>query len=46
MESKNLASKEKVETNQTKSAAKYEIIRADFFLEKIFLLIKLIKNTN
>ena len=36
MESGNLTSKVKVEKNQLKSANRYENIKANYFLEKIF----------
>ena len=36
MEYGNLISKVKVEKNQLKSASKYENIKADYFLEKVF----------
>ena len=36
MESGNLISKVKVEKNQLKLANKYENIKANFFLEKVF----------
>ena len=36
MESGNLISKVKVEKNKLKSANRYEIIKADYFLEKVF----------
>ena len=36
MESGNLISKVKVEKNQLKSASKYENIKADYFLRKVF----------
>ena len=36
MESCNLMSKVKLEKNQLKSATKYDNIKADYFLEKVF----------
>ena len=36
MESCNLISKIKVEKNQLKSTTRYENIKADYFLEKVF----------
>ena len=36
MESRNLISKEKIEKNQIKSFAKFENIKTDYFLEKVF----------
>ena len=36
MESNNLISKEKIKINQTKSISKYEKIKTDYFLEKVF----------
>ena len=36
MESNNLISKEKIKINQIKSVAKYEMIKTDYFLEKVF----------
>ena len=36
MESSNLISKEKIKINQIKSISKYEKIKTDYFLEKVF----------
>ena len=36
MESDNLISKMKKEKNQLRSTSKYEIIKANYFLEKVF----------
>ena len=41
MESANLISKVKKEKNKLKSGAKYENIKANYFLEKVFYNLKL-----
>ena len=46
MESCNLISKEKEEKNQIKSAARYENIKANYFLEKVFNNLKKVKTLN
>ena len=46
MESGNLISKVKVEKNQLKSTTRYEIIKADYFLEKVFNNLKKGKTLN
>ena len=46
MESGNLISKVKEEKNKLKSASKYENIKADYFLEKVFNNLKKGKTLN
>ena len=46
MEFSNLITKEKVEKNQLKSANRYEMIKANYFLEKIFNILKKRKTLN
>ena len=46
MESNNLISKEKIKINQIKSVAKYEMIKTDYFLEKVFNNLKKGKTLN
>ena len=46
MNSNYLARKEKAETNQIKSAAKYEFIKTDYFLEKVFNILRKKKTLN
>ena len=43
MESGNLISKVKVENNKLKSADRYEKIKANYFLEKVFNNLKKVK---